>query len=103
MKTDRLLQIKLSKIFSLSSLLVEELESKVLTKTKDTQEISEKAQELIELLDTILDRFYKHKEIKIGTHHLKLQNQIKYLFECEFKNYDKQQKQKLRERMKINK
>lgn len=77
------MQKKLSKIFVLADLLVQEIDDPVMKPTKQTKEIQDKARELQTLLEPVLDKFY-NKEVKQTTFFTTLQNKFNYIFEKEY-------------------
>jgi len=79
------MQKKLSKIFVLVDLLVQEIDEPVMTPTKQTKEIQNKARELQKLLEPILEKFYDNKEVKKSTFFITMQNKFNYIFDKEYK------------------
>ncbi len=79
------MQKKLSKIFVLSDLLIQEIDTPVLTPTKQTKEIQDKARELQRLLEPVINRFYDNKEVSKTTFFLTLQNKFHYIFNKHYK------------------
>jgi len=78
------IQKKLAKIFVLTDLLITEIDEPVLTPTKETKQIQDKARELQTLLEPVLDKFYTnevHKSIFFTT----LCNKFNYIFNKEYK------------------
>ena len=80
-----MIQKKLSKIFVLTDLLIQEIDDHVRTPTKKTKEIQDKAKELQTLLEPILFEFYDKKEIKKTTFFITLQNKFNYIFDKEYR------------------
>ena len=70
------MQKKLSKIFVLSDLLIQEIDSPVLVPTNQTKEIQDKARELQILLEPVIDKFYNNTEVSKSTLFLTLQNKF---------------------------
>lgn len=58
------MQKKLSKIFVLVDLLVQEIDEPVMTPTKQTKEIQDEARKLQKLLEPILEKFMIIKKLK---------------------------------------
>jgi len=79
------MQKKLSKIFVLSDLLIQEIDSPVLVPTKQTKEIQDKARELQILLEPVIDKFYNNTEVSKSTLFLTLQNKFNYNFDKIYK------------------
>ena len=79
------MQKKLSKIFVLTDLLIQEIDSPVLTPTKETKLIQSKSRELQELLEPVIDRFYKSKEVSKTTFFLTMQTKFNYMFNKEYR------------------
>jgi len=80
-----MIQKKLSKIFVLVDLLIQEIDDPVKTPTKQTKEIQDKAIELQLLLEPVLTKFYDNKEVKQSTFFITMQNKFNYIFNKEFK------------------
>jgi hypothetical protein len=78
------MQKKLSKIFVLADLLVQEIDEPVMNPTKQTKEIQDKARELQKLLEPVLERFY-NKEVRQSTFFITMQNKFEYIFNKEYK------------------
>jgi hypothetical protein len=78
------MQKKLSKIFVLVDLLVQEIDDPVMTPTKQTKEVQDKARELQRLLEPILDKFYENKDVKKSNFFITMQRKFNYIFEKEF-------------------
>lgn len=79
------MQKKLSKIFVLVDLLIQEIDDPVKTPTKQTKLIQDKARELQELLEPVLNQFYQNKEVKKSTFFITMQNKFNYIFDKEYK------------------
>lgn len=79
------MQKKLSKIFVLVDLLVQEIDEPVMTPTKQTKEIQDKAIELQYLLEPILSKFYDNKEVIKTNFFQIMQNKFNYIFDKEYK------------------
>lgn len=79
------MQKKLSKIFVLVDLLVQEIDEPVMTPTKQTKEIQDKARELQSLLEPVLNQFYDNKSVRQTTFFLTMQNKFNYIFNKEYK------------------
>jgi len=79
------MQKKLSKIFVLVDLLIQEIDDPVKTPTKQTKIIQDKARELQELLEPVLSNFYNNKEVKKSTFFITMQNKFNYIFDKEYK------------------
>ena len=67
------MQKKLATIFVLSDLLIQEIDEPVMTPTKQTKEIQDKARELQYLLEPVLSKFYDNKDVKRSTFFIELQ------------------------------
>lgn len=80
------MQKKLAKIFVLTDLLIQEIDSPVLIPTKETKKIQDKSRELQELLEPVLNRFYENKEVRQSTSFITIQNKIDYIFNKEYAN-----------------
>lgn len=79
------MQKKLSKIFVLVDLLIQEIDDPVKTPTKQTKEIQDKARELQLLLEPVLTQFYDNKSVKQSTFFITMQNKFNFIFNKEFK------------------
>lgn len=79
------IQKKLSKIFVLTDLLIQEIDDPVRTPTKETKLIQDKARELQTLLEPVLFRFYDKKEIKQTTFFITMQNKFNFIFNKEYR------------------
>jgi hypothetical protein len=79
------MQKKLSKIFVLVDLLVQEIDEPVMTPTKQTKEIQDKARELQYLLEPVLFKFYDNKEVIKTNFFQIMQNKFNYIFDKEYK------------------
>lgn len=73
-------QIKVGKIFCLTSLLIEEIDDPVRTPTKETKAIQDKARELQQMLEPVLERFYDNQNVTKSTFFTDLQNRINFIF-----------------------
>lgn len=78
------MQKKLSKIFVLVDLLVQEIDEPVMTPTKQTKEIQDKARELQKLLEPVIDKFYKNKTVQRSIFFTTLQRKFNYIFDKEY-------------------
>jgi len=81
-----MMQKKLSKIFVLSDLLIQEIDDPVLVPTKETKKIQNKARELQELLEPVIDKFYENKNVRKTTFFITLQQKFNYIFNKNYKN-----------------
>ena len=79
------MQKKLSKIFVLVDLLVQEIDEPVMTPTKQTKQIQDKARELQALLEPVLSKFYDNQLVKKSTFFITMQNKFNYIFNKEYK------------------
>lgn len=79
------MQKKLSKIFVLTDLLIQEIDDPVRTPTKGTKLIQDKARELLTLLEPVLFQFYDKKEIKQTTFFITMQNKFNFIFNKEYR------------------
>lgn len=79
------MQKKLSKIFMLVDLLVQEIDEPVMTPTKQTKEIQDKARELQKLLEPVLDKFYSNNTVSKSNFFQTMQNKFNYIFDKEYK------------------
>ena len=79
------MQKKLSKLFVLTDLLVQEIDDPVLTPTKQTKEIQDKARELQELLNPVVDMFYQDENVSKSTFFITMQSKFNYIFNKEYK------------------
>tara|TARA_R110000868_G_scaffold69884_2_gene205870 strand:+ start:376 stop:615 length:240 start_codon:yes stop_codon:yes gene_type:complete len=79
------MQKKLSKIFVLVDLLVQEIDEPVMTPTKQTKEIQDKARELQYLLEPVLSNFYDNKQVIQSNFFQIMQNKFNYIFDKEYK------------------
>ena len=77
-------QKKLAKILVLTDLLISEIDEPVLTPTKETKQIQDKARELQTLLIPVLDRFYT-SEVQKTIFFTTLSNKFNYIFNKEYK------------------
>lgn len=77
------MQKKLSKMFVLTDLLIQEIDDPVLTPTKQTKSIQDKARELQLLLNPVIDKFYNN-EVSKSTFFLTMQNKFNYIFNKEY-------------------
>lgn len=78
-------QKKLGKIFFLVDMLIQEIDDPVKIPTKETKKIQDKAKELQTLLNPVLDRFYKSKEVSESVFFVTLQNKFNYIFDKEYR------------------
>ena len=79
------MQKKLSKIFVLVDLLVQEIDEPVMKPTKQTKEIQDKARELQTLLEPVLSKFYDNQSVKQSNFFQTMQNKFNYIFDKEYK------------------
>lgn len=79
------MQKKLSKILVLTDLLIQEIDDPVLTPTKQTKQIQDKARELQEMLNPVIDKFYSKKDVSKSTFFNIMQNKFNYIFDKEYK------------------
>jgi predicted glycoside hydrolase/deacetylase ChbG (UPF0249 family) len=79
------MQKKLSKIFVLVDLLVQEIDEPVMIPTKQTKEIQDKARELQTLLEPVLSKFYDNQSVKQSNFFQTMQNKFNYIFDKEYK------------------
>ena len=79
------MQKKLAKIFVLVDLLVQEIDEPVMTPTKQTKQIQDKARELQALLEPVLSKFYDNQAVKQSTFFITMQNKFNYIFNKEYK------------------
>jgi hypothetical protein len=79
------MQKKLAKIFVLVDLLVQEIDEPVMTPTKQTKQIQDKARELQYLLEPVLFNFYDNKEVIKSNFFQIIQNKFNYIFNKEYK------------------
>ena len=77
------MQKKLSKIFVLVDLLIQEIDDPVKKPTKETKKIQDKARELQNMLIPVIDKFYTN-EISKTTFFLTMQNKFEYIFNKEY-------------------
>ena len=77
------MQKKLSKIFVLVDLLIQEIDDPVKVPTKETKLIQDKSRELQSMLIPILDKFYNKTSDSIFF--TTMQNKFDYIFNKEFK------------------
>jgi hypothetical protein len=77
-------QKKLAKILVLTDLLITEIDEPVLTPTKETKQIQDKARELQTLLEPVLDKFYTN-EVNKSIFFSTLCNKFNYIFNKEYK------------------
>jgi hypothetical protein len=77
-------QKKLAKILVLTDLLITEIDEPVLTPTKETKQIQDKARELQTLLEPVLDKFYRN-EVNKSIFFSTLCNKFNYIFNKEYK------------------
>ena len=73
-------QKKLAKIFVLVDLLVQEIDYKDRVPTKETKAIHDKAKELQQMLEPILERFYDNNSVSSSTFFLILQKNAQSTF-----------------------
>ena len=77
-------QKKLAKLFVLVDLLVQEIDYKDRVPTKETKAIQDKAKELQQMLEPVLERFYNNNGVSSSTFFLILQNKFNYIFDKEY-------------------
>jgi len=68
----------------LTDLLITEIDEPVLTPTKETKQIQDKARELQTLLEPVLDKFYTN-EVNKSIFFSTLCNKFNYIFNKEYK------------------
>ena len=78
------MQKKLATIFVLCDLLIQEIDEPVMTPTKQTKQIQDKARELQYLLEPVLTKFYDNQDVKRSTFFIEIQRKIKYNFDKAF-------------------
>ena len=79
-------QQKLTRIFVLTSLLIDELDGDVTkTPTKQTKEIQDKARELQSILEPVLERFYQSEDVRRSTAFKNIESKINYILNKEVK------------------
>jgi len=79
------MQKKLAKMLVLVDLLVQEIDEPVMTPTKQTKEIQDKARELQNLLLPVLSKFYENKTVRQSNFFQTMQNKFYYIFDKEYK------------------
>jgi hypothetical protein len=79
------MQKKLARVFVLVDLLVQEIDEPVMTPTKQTKQIQDKARELQELLLPVLQKFYENKTVSQSNFFQTMQNKFYYIFDKEYK------------------
>ena len=82
---DDVFTVNKKKTEALSDLLIQEIDNPVLTPTKQTKQIQNKARELQELLEPVLDRFYENKKVSSSTFFITLQQKFNYIFDKQYK------------------
>jgi hypothetical protein len=78
-------QQKLTRIFVLTSLLVDEIDEPTRTPTKQTKEIQDKARELQSILEPVLERFYQSEDVRRSTAFKTIESKINYILNKEVK------------------
>jgi len=78
------MQKKLSKIFVLVDLLIQEIDDPVKVPTKETKQIQDKARELQDMIIPVLNRFYSGGSISETVFFTTLQNKFNYIFNKEY-------------------
>jgi hypothetical protein len=78
-------QKKIAKIFVLTDLLLQELEVENKVPTKETKVIKDKCNDLINVLEPVLNRFYNNKEVSKSIFFITLQNKFNYIFNKEYR------------------
>jgi hypothetical protein len=78
-------QQKLTRIFVLTSLLVDEIDEPTRTPTKQTKEIQDKARELQSILEPVLERFYQSEDVRRSTSFKIIESKINYILNKEVK------------------
>jgi hypothetical protein len=78
-------QQKLTRIFVLTSLLVDEIDEPTRTPTKQTKEIQDKARELQIILEPVLERFYQSEDVRRSTAFKTIESKINYILNKEVK------------------
>ena len=79
------MQKKLSKIFILTDLLIQEIDEPLMKPTKKTKQIQDKARELQELLEPVINKFYENDEVSKSVFFITMQNKFNYIFNKEYK------------------
>jgi hypothetical protein len=77
------MQKKLSKIFVLVDLLVQEIDEPIMNPTKETKMLQDKLRETQLILNPILDKFYNNEVVK-STFFSTMQNKFNYIFNKEY-------------------
>ena len=78
-------QKRLGKIFVYTDLLIQEIDDKDKVPTKETKAIQDKCNELLELLEPVLDRFYDNDSVRKTNIFITIQRKINYIFDKEYK------------------
>jgi hypothetical protein len=78
-------QQKLTRIFVLTSLLIDEIDEPTRTPTKQTKEIQDKARELQSILEPVLERFYQSEDVRRSTAFKTIESKINYILNKEVK------------------
>jgi hypothetical protein len=78
-------QQKLTRIFVLTSLLIDEIDEPTRTPTKQTKEIQDKARELQIILEPVLERFYQSEDVRRSTAFKTIESKINYILNKEVK------------------
>jgi hypothetical protein len=78
-------QQKLTRIFVLTSLLIDEIDESTRTPTKQTKEIQDKARELQIILEPVLERFYQSEDVRRSTAFKTIESKINYILNKEVK------------------
>lgn len=78
-------QQKLTRIFVLTSLLIDEIDEPTRTPTKQTKEIQDKARELQSILEPVLERFYQSEDVRRSTSFKTIESKIYYILNKEVK------------------
>lgn len=78
-------QQKLTRIFVLTSLLIDEIDDPTRTPTKQTKQIQDKAKELQGILEPVLERFYQSDDVRRSTAFKTIESKINYILNKEVK------------------
>ncbi len=78
-------QQKLTRIFVLTSLLIDEIDEPTRTPTKQTKQIQDKAKELQSILEPVLERFYQSEDVRRSTAFKTIESKINYILNKEVK------------------
>lgn len=78
-------QQKLTRIFVLTSLLIDEIDDPTRTPTKQTKQIQDKARELQSILEPVLERFYQSEDVRRSIAFKNIEAKINYILNKEVK------------------